>query len=106
LEQVFALLKNSGVVQSIKGSQGGYQLTRSAEATTAFDVLSAVEPLLFEQTQEAVSKKAPEIDKVMGDSVFALLEESVVNTLKNITLDQLALEVEKCKASDVNMFYI
>ncbi|HCX65526.1 MAG TPA: Rrf2 family transcriptional regulator, partial [Eubacteriaceae bacterium] len=34
LEQIFSLLKRGGVVNSIKGSQGGYQLSRSPKQIT------------------------------------------------------------------------
>ena len=48
LEQVFSLLKRGGIVNSVKGSQGGYQLARMPQQITLYDVLSAVELSLFE----------------------------------------------------------
>ena len=39
LEQVFALLKKGGLVISTKGSQGGYQISRSPSEITAYDIL-------------------------------------------------------------------
>ena len=52
LEQVFALLKRSKLVNSIKGSQGGYQLARPPHDITAYDILSAIEIALIEMDAE------------------------------------------------------
>ena len=65
LEQVFSLLKRGRIVNSVKGSQGGYQLAKVPALLTALDVLKAVEASLFEQTDSTVEKKAPEIDGAM-----------------------------------------
>ena len=43
LEQVFSLLKRAGLVTSVKGAQGGYQLSRMPGQITALDLLMAVE---------------------------------------------------------------
>ena len=40
LEQVFSLLKRAGLVSSIKGSQGGYQLTRYSKDISIYDIMS------------------------------------------------------------------
>jgi Rrf2 family protein len=57
LEQVFSLLKRSKLVTSIKGAQGGYQLSKTPDKITAYDILHAVEVSLFEKTEESVDKK-------------------------------------------------
>ena len=49
LEQVFSLLKHARLVTSSKGSQGGYQLARTPQEITAWDVLSAIELPLTEK---------------------------------------------------------
>ena len=43
LEQVFSLLKRARLVNSIKGSQGGYQLSRAPREITPYDILSSIE---------------------------------------------------------------
>jgi Rrf2 family transcriptional regulator, cysteine metabolism repressor len=65
LEQVFSLLKRGGLVRSVKGSQGGYQLARTPGRINVLDVLSAVENSLFEKTEETVSVGAPDIDTIL-----------------------------------------
>ena len=43
LEQIVTPLSRAGLVASVRGSQGGYKLTRPASQITAGDILRAVE---------------------------------------------------------------
>ena len=106
LEQVFSLLKRGGLVISVKGAQGGYQLSRSPGQITVFEVLSAVEGSLFEGAEETVMVKAPDIEKAMRVTVFEELDKSVKDALTRVTLDDLLSETEKQKTDSVQMFYI
>jgi Rrf2 family cysteine metabolism transcriptional repressor len=106
LEQVFSLLKRGGLVDSVKGAQGGYQLTRAPALISVLDVLSAVDSALFEKTEETVREKAPDIDTAMQSSVFDVLDSSVTETLHKITLSDLVSDAERQKADGALMFYI
>jgi len=106
LEQVFSLLKKAQIVSSTKGAQGGYQLTRMPEHITVLDVLLAVEASLFEQTQESVSEKAPDIEEALKQSVFDVLDKNIRQTLSSITIADLVGEAEKYKGNNAMMFYI
>jgi len=106
LEQVFSLLKRGGIVNSVKGAQGGYQLARTPRQITVYDVLSAVETSLFEPAEETVKLNAPEIDAAMRTIVFDALDSAVKNALEKITLSDLVSEVEKHKADQGFMFFI
>jgi Rrf2 family protein len=106
LEQVFSLLKRGGIVNSVKGAQGGYQLARNPRQITVLDVLSAVELSLFEPAEESVKSKAPEIEAAMRTSVFDAIDGAVKDALENITLSDLVNEAEKHKANQGLMFFI
>jgi Rrf2 family protein len=106
LEQVFSLLKRGGIVNSLKGSQGGYQLARMPQQITLLDVLSAVELSLFEPTEDTVSQNAPEIETAMRLSAFDKMDEALKSTMGGITLQDLVNEAEKHKPEDAIMFYI
>ncbi|MBK8482347.1 MAG: Rrf2 family transcriptional regulator [Proteobacteria bacterium] len=43
LEQIFAALVKAGVVRSVRGLGGGYELARPASQTTAWEVIAALE---------------------------------------------------------------
>jgi Rrf2 family cysteine metabolism transcriptional repressor len=106
LEQVFSLLKRGGVVNSVKGAQGGYYLTRMPQQITAMDILSAVELSLFENIGETTKKKAPEIEAAMRILVFDKIDDSIKTVLQKITLAQLVSEAEKNKTNQGYMFFI
>lgn len=106
LEQVFALLKRGGIVNSIKGSQGGYQLARIPNQITVYDVLASVETSLFENAEETIPDKAPEIEAAMKYSVYGPLDTAVKETLQKISLYDLVNEAEKHKADQGFMFFI
>jgi len=105
LEQVFSLLKRGDIVASTKGSQGGYRLSRGADAITVYDVFAATETLLLEKTEETVknnSKNSENIEKVLHEAVFDVLDGSIRDTLKKITLDDI---VGKTNDSDSYMYF-
>jgi Rrf2 family protein len=106
LEQVFALLRRAGLVYSVKGAQGGYQLARSPRELTALDVLAAIERLLFEDAEETVAAKEPATDRAMQALVFAPLDQAIRNALQQTTLEALVLEREKHKGEAGLMFFI
>lgn len=106
LEQVFSLLKRGNIVNSIKGSQGGYQLTRLPHQITVYDILSAVETSLFENTEETLTEKAPEIEAAMRLSIYDSLDTSLKLTLQKVTLSDLVTEAEKNKSGQEFMFFI
>lgn len=43
LEQLFVKLRRAGIVESVRGPSGGYQLAKNAEAIKVLDVLLAVD---------------------------------------------------------------
>jgi len=106
LEQVFSLLKRAGLVNSVKGSQGGYQLARMPRQITVLDVLAAVESTLFETTEATVAGKAPEIDAAMRIAAFDQLDQAIRASLGQVTLADLLSETEKHKPDRALMFYI
>lgn len=106
LEQVFALLKRANLVQAVKGPQGGYKPTRLAKEISVFDILSAAENALFDQTEKTVPEKAPEVETAMCLSVFDPLDETIKTNLAQITLEDLIIETEKQKTNQAPMFFI
>ncbi|NCB31282.1 MAG: Rrf2 family transcriptional regulator [Clostridia bacterium] len=106
LEQVFSLLKRGGIVTSIKGAQGGYQLARRPEQISVLAVLSAAELSVLERTEETVLEKAPDIEGAMRAIVFDELDRSLKAILESITLSDLVMEAEKRKDKSARMYYI
>ena len=106
LEQVFALLKRAGIVTSVKGAQGGYQLARPPRLISALEVLYAVETTLFDKTEDTVAERSPEIETALRADVFDALDVAVAEALKQVTIEQLVLSAERRKSANAGMFYI
>lgn len=106
LEQVFSLLKRAGLVNSVKGAQGGYQISAPPDQITVYAVLSAIELALIEKTENAVAEKAPVIDGVLHAMVFEEIDRAVKAALENITLAALVGEAEKHQIDDALMYFI
>jgi Rrf2 family protein len=101
LEQVFSLLKRSGLVVSVKGSSGGYYLAKAPKDITVFEVLSATDTTLFEKTETTTSTRGEAIERSLHETVFNPLDMAIKNTLQGITIEDIAN-----KSGDENMFYI
>lgn len=106
LEQVFSLLKHGDIVASVKGSKGGYQLSRMPQEITVMDVLMTTELSMFEPSAETVNEKAPEIDDTIREDVFDILDNAVKRTLSEITLADLLKGAQKRKGIEGLMYYI
>ncbi|MDP4118438.1 MAG: Rrf2 family transcriptional regulator [Bacillota bacterium] len=106
LEQVFVFLKKANLLASTKGSSGGYRLKKPAEEITAYDIIFAIEQVLFEKTQESVSEKADYIEKTMQSMVFEEIDRSIKKTLESITLSDLVTEAGKHSGNEDIMYYI
>ena len=89
LEQVFSLLRHAKIVFSAKGAQGGYKLTKAPADITVYDILVSVETSLFEETEETTAESANYLEETVREVVFKQLDDSIKNTLSNITLAEL-----------------
>jgi len=106
LEQVFALLKKSNLVFSIKGSSGGYQLSHSPEKITAFDILNAIEITLFEPTEAITAKNSSCVDHALQSLLWDELDNTVKHFLSTITLSELLVEAQKNQQGKDFMYFI
>lgn len=106
LEQVFSLLKKAALVNSIKGSNGGYQLSRKSDQITVFDILNAIEFSLFEPTDPIASKKSYYINNALETLIWPELNDRVIEFLKSISLSELTGKAIKSKQGASFMYYI
>ncbi|MDR2156672.1 MAG: Rrf2 family transcriptional regulator [Clostridiales Family XIII bacterium] len=94
LEQVFAQLKKTKLLTSVKGPKGGYRLARSPSKITAWEVLSALELSLNEKPESTVGESAPEIEMAIRSLIFEPLDASIKERLNGVTLRDLLDFVE------------
>ena len=105
LEQVFSLLKRARLVNSIKGSQGGYQLAREPREISAYDILSSIELSLMEKVSPA-AEKMPTLDRALATKVFTPLDDQIKDTLSSVSLDDILTAIEAEKETDSLMYFI
>lgn len=106
LEQIFSMLKKNGILNAIKGSQGGYHLALPPQEISVYDILSILESAIFEPTANTLEEKHLEIESVMVHSVFNKLNDTILDCLREMNIYDLAVEARKHKGDDAFMYYI
>jgi Rrf2 family protein len=98
LEQIFSKLKKAGLVQAVRGPQGGYQLARSTENINLEDIVSTLEgplqPLLCSQPEQR-SSTCHDVEGCLSRLLCNELDGAVHLILKNNTLARLCGEADK-----------
>lgn len=89
LEQVFSQLKSSGLVQSVKGAQGGYFPVADAAEISAYDILKATESSLFERADSGGGLKAEYIESALNELLWEPLDGKLCEFLRSVTLKNL-----------------
>ncbi len=88
LEQLFARLRRSKVVTSVRGPGGGYRLARKPEAITVAAIISAVDELVdMSQCHGHANCRAGE--PCLTHALWMDINQEIKNYLEQITLDDL-----------------
>ncbi len=106
LEQIFSLLKKGNLVTSIKGAQGGYQLSRSPKTITVYDILYAIENVLFDTSEDTVLETAPAFEKTIRNLIFDKLDNKIFEFFSSITLHELLTDTQNNLEDFSSMYYI
>jgi Rrf2 family transcriptional regulator, cysteine metabolism repressor len=103
LEQVFATLRKTGIVKSVKGAQGGYILAKDAASITVGEILRALEGDLsvVSDINESATNR---IESHLLSTVWGKIDEKVNEVVDHLTLEEVVNEYKK--GSDVFMYYI
>ena len=102
LEQLFRKLRTSGLLESVRGAQGGYFLARKAEEITIADILQALgEPFIFGSCQtekgceNAVTcptfnlwrKVKGSVDEILNTTTLADIADERITLLESLSDD-------------------
>ncbi|GKV67998.1 transcriptional regulator [Sporosarcina sp. NCCP-2716] len=99
LEQLIPLLRNGGLVKSIRGAYGGYKLSKEPCEMTAGDVIRLLEgPIQFVEGLDE--------EEVPQQSLWRNISEAVREVLDTTTIEDLILAERKEQRPDGYMFYI
>jgi len=92
LEQLFASLKKAKLIQSVRGSQGGYLLGRNPEKISVGDILRALEGSMAPTEcveENCTSTGCCNTDACVTRSVWEKIRDGINNVIDNITLKEL-----------------
>ncbi len=88
LEQLFAKLRQSELVGSVRGPGGGYRLAKPLDEVSVADIILAVdEPI--DTTQCGGKENCLNDSKCMTHDLWAKLNDLIFNYLRAVTLQQL-----------------
>jgi Rrf2 family iron-sulfur cluster assembly transcriptional regulator len=97
LEQLFGKLRRHGLVDSVRGPGGGYNLARPAEQVSVADVILAVdEPI--DATQCGGRENCHDDHRCMTHDLWAALNAHLFSFLRSVTLAQLVAEQRQKQA--------
>lgn len=103
LEQIIPVLNRAGLLQTTRGVQGGYRLSRKPEEYTVGDILRATEVTLASVAcLEPGAQECPREAECLTKSVWEGLDRVVNEYLDSITLQ----DILDRKASSVGNDYI
>jgi len=91
LEQLFGKLRRAGLVDSIRGAQGGYRLSRPATAISLDSIIHAVDasPKAHGCTPEAKLACTGGTDRCLTHDLWGALESHIEGFLASITVQDV-----------------
>ena len=102
LEQVFASLKRGGIVKSVKGPQGGYQLNHAPKDIPISQILEILEGTYhISDEQDMENLFSQSIQTIVIDKI----NQEMDRVLENMTLEDLEQEYTR-RSSVSDMYYI
>lgn len=104
LEQILSSLKKNGLINSRKGSQGGYTLAKDSKDITVGDILRALEgEIELVNVDEYDDSNIMEL--CLKKSVWNKLNKGINTLVDSITLEELVYEYKGYKNTGY-MYYI
>lgn len=101
LEQLMAKLKKAGLVESIRGAQGGYVLAREAKDISVGDILRALEGDLSPVKCSGIREDGTcgQSEVCVTRNVWKRIDDSIQNAVDTIYLDTLVEDNRKMRFS-------
>jgi Rrf2 family iron-sulfur cluster assembly transcriptional regulator len=98
LEQLFGKLRRHGLVESVRGPGGGYNLAHPAASLSVADIILAVdEPI--DATQCGGKENCKDDKRCMTHQLWTALNAHIFSFLRSVTLEQLVRDQDKEKVN-------
>ena len=102
LDQVLAALRRAGIVRSIRGASGGYELARTAAEITAGDVIRA----LSGSAMHLPGKQEKDGDALVVQELIEKVQAAISGVLDNTTIENLVEEKLRREGTGSFMMHI
>ena len=94
LEQLFGKLRRAGLVDSVRGPGGGYNLALAPQGVSVADIITAVdEPI--DATQCGGKENCHDDKRCMTHELWANLNAHIFSFLSSVSLEQLVRQQDK-----------
>ncbi|WP_405381033.1 RrF2 family transcriptional regulator [Phascolarctobacterium sp.] len=98
LEQIIHRLSKAGLVQSARGAQGGYRLTKDPAAYSVGEILRTVEGSLAPVSCLDCATTCDKIESCLTIGLYRRIQEAVDGVVDNTTLADMLQEAEQKQA--------
>jgi len=100
-----AMLKASGLVRSIRGPKGGYELTRPPGDVKLSEVFTTLEgPVVAVECLEH-PEFCPRCTECVTRQVWAKMQSAIMDVLESMTLQDLVDKTKRGKLSDMRSLW-
>ena len=103
LEQAMGRLKEAGLIESLRGQQGGYRLAMAPKEIKLSDVIFAIEG---GKRQKALGKGAASLKQKMMNEIINKAETVLTHHLEDINFDHLSARARALAETEALMFHI
>lgn len=104
LEQLFSRLRRNGLVKSVRGPGGGYQLARESREISVSQIISAVDELI-DATQCGGQENCRDERRCMTHDLWASLNSKILNYLSGVSLADLVASQADCKEDSKEVIF-
>lgn len=95
LEQLFASLRNQGLVRGVRGPGGGYYLARDADAISIADIVCAVDEWVeYTRSAKYLASGSADTPQSSTRAMWDDLSEQIFGFLSDISLQQLVARAD------------
>jgi|SRR5512147_163677 Rrf2 family protein len=108
LEQVLHSLKKAGLIDSLRGAQGGYLLLKEPSALSVADILEVLDGPVLHQTvhrDSAFDRQLPK-QELLLEHVWKQVAEAEHDVLHRITINELASRQRVIEEQHNPMYHI
>jgi Rrf2 family protein len=108
LEQVLLSMKKAGLIDSLRGAQGGYMLLKDPSALSVADILEVLDgPVLYPaiSNDSLADRHLPKQELLLGH-VWKQVAQAEHDVLQRITIDELADRQRAIEARQNPMYHI